>query len=60
MSKQPRIPDPETAKRLLANLRRTHLEMEQFNLELAEINARLEKDNRQKRLSRLDKLLNNY
>ncbi|MEG4319227.1 MULTISPECIES: hypothetical protein [unclassified Microcoleus] len=60
MSKQPRIPDPETAKRLLANLRRTHLEMEQFNLELAEINARLEEVNRQKRLSRLDKLLNNY
>ena len=60
MSKQPQIPDPETAKRLLANLRRTHLEMEQFNLELAEINARLEEVNRQKRLSRLEQLLNNY
>lgn len=60
MSKQPRTPDPETAKRLLANLRRTHLEMEQFNLELAEINAMLEELNRHKRISIVNKLLNNF
>lgn len=53
MTKQPRIPDPETSKRLLANLRRTRLEMEEFNLELAEINAKLEEHVRQQRLKRL-------
>ncbi len=44
MSDQPCVPDPETSERLLTNLRRTHLEMAAFNLELAEINARLEYD----------------
>ncbi len=53
MTKQPRIPDPETSKRLLANLRQTHWEMEEFNLELAEINAQLERNIRQQRLKRL-------
>jgi len=33
--------------------------MEQFNLELEEINAKLEEVNRNKRLSRLNNLLNN-
>ncbi|XZN91973.1 MAG: hypothetical protein ACM65M_03605 [Microcoleus sp.] len=41
MNKQPRIPDPETSKRLLANLRRTRLEVQEVNLELGEINAML-------------------
>ncbi len=50
---QPSLPDPETAKRLLKNLRKTHREMEEFNLELAEINAQLERDIRQQRLKRL-------
>lgn len=57
MTNKPRIPDPETAKRLLANLRRTHLEMEEFNQELAEINARLEHDIRQQRLQRVRRSL---
>ena len=60
MSKQSRVPDPETATRLLTNLRRTHLEMKQFNLEIAEINAKLEEANRQKHLLRLEQSLNNY
>jgi len=60
MSKQSRVPDPETAKRLLADLRRTHLEMKQFNLEIAEINAKIEEINRNKRLLRLAQSLNNY
>lgn len=59
MTKQPRIPDPETSKRLLANLRRTRLEMAEFNLELAEINARLEQELRQQRLKRVRRSLNN-
>ena len=53
MTKQPLIPNPETSKRLLANLRRTRLEMAEFNLELAEINARLEHELQQQRLKRV-------
>lgn len=53
MTKQPRIPDPETSKRLLANLRKTHLEMQEFNEELAEINARLAQYISQQKLQRV-------
>lgn len=53
MTDQPRVPDPETAKRLLVNLRRTHLEMEEFNLEIEEITTRLEHNIRQQRLKRV-------
>jgi DNA-binding protein H-NS len=49
MTKQPRIPDPEISKQLLANLRQTRLEMAEFNLELAEINTKLEEHIRQQR-----------
>ncbi|MEA5469107.1 hypothetical protein [Spirulina sp. 06S082] len=38
------IPNLATRQRLLANLRRTHLEMEELNLELAEMIAKLESD----------------
>ncbi len=57
MNKQPRLPDPETSKRLLANLRRTRLELSESNLELAEINAKLEDYNRQQRLQRVRRSL---
>ena len=53
MTNQPQIPDPETSKRLLANLRRTRLELEESNLELAEVNAQLEHKLRQQRLKRV-------
>ncbi|MFB2833037.1 hypothetical protein [Floridanema evergladense] len=53
MTNQPRIPDPETSKRLLANLRKTHLEMQEFNEELAEINARLAQYISQQKLQRV-------
>jgi hypothetical protein len=53
MSDLPRIPDPETAKRLLANLRQTHLEMCEFNRELDEITVGIEQDLQQQRLSRM-------
>lgn len=58
MTKQPRIPDPETSKRLLANLRRTRLEMAEFNLELAQISAMLEQELAQQRLKRVRRSLN--
>jgi hypothetical protein len=44
MNDRPHVPNPETAKRLLANLRQTHLEMHEFNLELEEIAAQVEHD----------------
>ncbi|HCV31974.1 MULTISPECIES: hypothetical protein [Microcoleaceae] len=57
MNKQPRIPDPETSKRLLANLRRTRLEVQEVNLELGEINAMLAEQLRQQRLNRVRRAL---
>ncbi|MGL4499136.1 MAG: hypothetical protein ACRCU2_08740 [Planktothrix sp.] len=53
MNSQPRIPDPETAKRLLANLRHSRLAMEAATLELEDITMQLENDSRQRRLVRL-------
>jgi len=41
ISQIPRIPDPETSKRLLANLRQTNLEIQDFNRKLDEINDKL-------------------
>jgi hypothetical protein len=59
MDKQPRIPDKETQARLLANLRRTRLEMEEFNLQLDEISARLDQEIREQKLTRVRKSLAN-
>jgi len=53
MTSQPHIPDPETAKRLLASLRHSRLAMETATLELEDITMQLENNNRQKRLVRL-------
>ncbi|MGA9382086.1 MAG: hypothetical protein WBV73_25275 [Phormidium sp.] len=53
MTNKPHIPDAETAKRLLANLRRSRLAMEAATLELENITMQLENDNRQRRLVRL-------
>jgi len=53
MTKQTHIPNTETAKRLLANLRRSRLAMEAATLELENITMQLENDNRQRRLLRL-------
>jgi hypothetical protein len=58
MTRQPRIPDPETAKRLLANLRRSRLAMEAATLELEDITMQLENDSRQRRLVRLRQAIN--
>lgn len=55
MMEQPQIPDEETRKRLIKNLRKTRLELQEFGLELEEIIVLLEKDIRQQRLRRLQK-----
>jgi len=57
MTSQPHIPDPETAKRLLANLRRSRLAMEAATLELEDITMQLENSSRQRRLLRLKKTI---
>ena len=57
MNKQPRIPDSETSKRLLSNLRRTRMEVQEVNLELGEINAMLAEQLRQQRLNRVRRSL---
>lgn len=49
------IPDEETRKHHLKNLRQTRLKLQEFGLELEEIIALLEKDIRQQRLKRLQK-----
>ncbi len=53
MTSQPRIPDPETAKRLLANLRRSRLAMEVATLELEDITMQLENISRRRYLEQL-------
>ncbi|MEM9543594.1 MAG: hypothetical protein AAGA60_29395 [Cyanobacteria bacterium P01_E01_bin.42] len=57
MNNPPKIPDTETSQRLLNNLRHTRLEVREVNLELAEINARLENYIRQQQLERVRKIL---
>ena len=59
MNKQPHIPDPETSKRLLANLRRSRMGVQEVNLELGEINAMLAEQLREQRLKRVRRSLNN-
>lgn len=53
MNDRPRIPDPETSKRLLADIRRRSLAIEAATLQLEEVAARLERDTREQRLKRL-------
>ena len=53
MKQEPRIPDAETSKRLLTNLRRTRLEMKEFNLELEQMMAQLEQELCQQNLNRV-------
>ncbi len=43
-SKQPRLPDPETSKRLLDNVRQARLGLQEFNRKLDEINELLQRD----------------
>lgn len=57
MTEQKQIPDPETRTRLLANLRRTRLELEEFGLQLEEITTSIERDIQQKRLKRIQRSL---
>lgn len=59
MKKQPGIPDPETSKYLLRNLRRSRLELDEINLQLDEISARFEQELLEQKLKRVRKSLTN-
>ncbi len=47
MTGEARIPDAPTRKRLVTNLRKTRLELQEFGLQLEELVALVERDIRQ-------------
>ena len=51
----PQIPDPTTRARSIANLRQTRREIVQFNQELAEIEAQLDRELYAQKLARIGK-----
>jgi hypothetical protein len=55
MSQQSFIPNPETRKRLVTNLRQTRLDLQDFGLQLEELLAGVEKEIREQKLKRLQK-----
>ena len=58
MNNQPYMPNPEVDKRLLGNLRRARLEMEEVGLQLEEVIAKLDDNLRQQRSLRVQRSLN--
>lgn len=59
MTEEARIPDEETRKRLSKNLRKSILELQEFGLQLEEIEAGLEKHIREQKKNRLEKVRQN-
>jgi hypothetical protein len=57
MTNQPLMPDPSVDRRLLGNLRRARLEIEELGLQLDEVLARFDEEIRQQRLKRIQKSL---
>ena len=57
MTNQPLMPDPSVDERLLGNLRRARLEIEELGLQLDELLARFDGEIRQQRLKRIQKSL---
>ncbi|MGB8699938.1 MAG: hypothetical protein WCD18_11025 [Thermosynechococcaceae cyanobacterium] len=57
MTNQPLMPDPSVDRRLLSNLRRARLEIEELGLQLDEVLARFDEEIRQQRLQRIQKSL---
>ncbi len=50
------MPDPSVDPRLLGNLRRAHLEIEELGLQLDAVLAKFDEEIRQQRLSKLNRL----
>jgi hypothetical protein len=59
MMSQPIQPTASVNRRLLSNLRRARLEMEEVGLQLDEVIARFDEEIRQQRLVRIQKSLDN-
>jgi hypothetical protein len=57
MTNQPLMPDPSVDRRLLGNLRRARLEIEELGLQLDEVLSRFDEEIRQQRLKRIQKSL---
>lgn len=57
MTNQPLMPDPFVDQRLLGNLRRSSLEMEELGLQFDELIAKFDQLIRQQRLNRVQRSL---
>jgi hypothetical protein len=57
MTDQPLMPNPSVDQRLLGNLRRARLEMEELGLQFDEVLARFDEEIRQQKLKRIQKSL---
>ena len=57
MTNQPLMPNPSVDQRLLGNLRRAHLEMEELGLQFDEVLARFDEEIRQQSLKRIQQSL---
>jgi len=55
MTEQPRIPDEETRKRLCANLRKARLDLQEFGLQLEEVEALLDQQIREQKRKRIER-----
>ncbi len=57
MTDQPLMPNPSVDQRLLGNLRRARLEIEELGLQFDEVFARFDEEIRQQKLKRIQKSL---
>jgi hypothetical protein len=57
MTDQPLMPNPSVDQRLLGNLRRARLEMEELGIQFDEVLARFDREIRQQKLKRIQKSL---
>jgi hypothetical protein len=57
MTDQPLMPSPSVDQRLLSNLRRARLEIEELGLQFDEVLARFDEEIRQQKLKRIQKSL---
>jgi hypothetical protein len=57
MTNQPMMPNSSVDQRLLGNLRRARLEMEELGLQFDEVLAKFDEEIRQQRLKRVQKSL---
>jgi hypothetical protein len=57
MTDKPLMPNPSVDQRLLGNLRRARLEMEELGLQFDEVLARFDEEIRQQKLKRIQKSL---